>query len=237
MTGLDNEEGGGDDAQFNRSAALALQRQLAARVERLTRLDPVTELAGVDCSAPRFGTHIRAAVVVLSWPGLALIEERRAEVATPLPYIPGLLSFRELPAIQAAWQQLAHVPQLLMVDGQGIAHPRRLGIAAHLGVLLDLPTIGVAKSVLTGKPRPAGIGPEPGDRCELMDREECVGMLLRTRRGAKPLVVSTGHRVSLDDAVAWVIGSGRGYRLPEPTRQAHLLASRRATNAADDEGA
>ena len=216
----------GERPAFDRAAALALQRQLALRVERQTRLDRVTAIAGVDCSAPRFGQQIRAAIVVLSWPELTLIEQQRAEVVTPLPYIPGLLSFRELPAIEAAWQQLATLPNLLMVDGQGIAHPRRLGIAAHLGVLLARPTIGVAKSVLTGRPRDGGPGPEPGERCDLWDRDERIATLLRTRRGAKPLVISTGNRVGLDDAVEWVLGCSRGYRLPEPTRQAHVLAGR-----------
>lgn len=213
-------------AEFNRPAALALQRRLAEQVERDTRLGAVEAIAGVDCAAPRYGTRIRAAVVVLRWPGLEVLEERRSEVVTPLPYIPGLLSFRELPAIQEAWRQLATVPQLAMVDGQGIAHPRRLGIAAHLGVLLDLPTIGVAKSILVGQPRGADPGPEPGDRCDLSDRGERIAALLRTRAGARPLVISTGHRVGLDDAVAWVLRCSRGYRLPEPTRLAHLLAGR-----------
>ncbi|HEV7214553.1 MAG TPA: deoxyribonuclease V [Chloroflexota bacterium] len=216
----------GERPAFDRSAALALQRQLAQGVERETRLGRVTTIAGVDCSAPRFGQLIRAAIVVLSWPELTLIEQQRAEVVTPLPYIPGLLSFRELPAIEAAWQQLATLPHLLMVDGQGIAHPRRLGIAAHLGVMLDLPAIGVAKSILTGHPRDGVPGSEPGDRCDLWDRDERIATLLRTRRGANPLVISTGHRVGLDDAVEWVLHCSRGYRLPEPTRQAHLLAGR-----------
>lgn len=216
----------GERLAFDRSAAIALQRQLALRVEHVTSLGPVTAIAGVDCSAPRFGQQIRAAIVVLSWPKLTLIEEHRAEVVTRLPYIPGLLSFRELPAIQEAWRQLGTAPQLVMVDGQGIAHPRRLGIAAHLGVLLDLPTIGVAKSVLTGRARDAGPGPEPGDRCALWDQNERIATLLRTRHGANPLVISTGHKVALDVAVDWVLRCSRGYRLPEPTRQAHLLAGR-----------
>jgi deoxyribonuclease V len=213
-------------AEFSRPAALALQRRLAEQVERDTRLGAVEAIAGVDCAAPRFGQRIRAAIVVLRWPDLDLLEERRAEVVTPLPYIPGLLSFRELPAIQEAWQQLVTVPQLVMVDGQGVAHPRRLGIAAHLGVLFDLPTIGVAKSILVGQPRAADPGPEPGDRCDLSDRGERIAVLLRTRTAARPLVISTGHRVALDDAVAWVLRCSRGYRLPEPTRLAHLLAGR-----------
>jgi deoxyribonuclease V len=210
---------------FSRTEAIALQRALAEQVERETRLGPVGLIAGVDCAAPRFGTRIRAAIVLLRWPDLELVEQHRAEVATPLPYIPGLLSFRELPAILEAWRQLTVTPDLTMVDGQGIAHPRRLGIAAHLGVLLGLPTIGVAKSLLVGQPRGVHPGPDPGDRLDLYDRDERIATLVRTRRGARPLVVSTGHRVSLDDATAWVERCVRGFRLPEPTRRAHMLAS------------
>ena len=220
-----DDEGPVDQPTFSRTQAVALQRVLAEQVERETRLARVRAIAGVDCAAPRFGTRIRAAIVLLRWPELELLEQHRAEVATPLPYIPGLLSFRELPAILEAWKHLTVTPDLVMVDGQGIAHPRRLGIAAHLGVLLGLPAIGVAKSVLVGQPRDRQPGPEPGDRLDLYDREERIATLVRTRRGARPLVVSTGHRVSLDDATAWVERCLRGYRLPEPTRQAHILAS------------
>lgn len=212
-------------AVADRAAAIAMQRHLARSVEQATRIDPVQIIAGVDCAAPRFRSQIRAAIVLLRWPELTLLEHQAATTPEPLPYIPGLLSFRELPAILAAWQQLTQQPQLLMVDGQGIAHPRRLGIAAHLGVVLDMPAIGVAKSVLTGEPRHAEPGPEPGARRDLFDGDERVAALLRTRRGSRPLVISTGHRVTLDDAVAWVARCGRGYRLPEPTRLAHNLAS------------
>lgn len=209
---------------LSRAEAIAVQRELAGRVERATRLHPVSIIAGVDCAAPRFLHTIRAQIVLLSWPELALVEHRQAELPSPLPYIPGLLSFRELPAVLAAWEQVTHQPQLAMVDGQGIAHPRRLGIASHLGVALDIPTIGVAKSVLTGEPRHGDPGPEPGNRLDLFSGDERVGALLRTRRRSKPLVISTGHRVSLDDAIAWVLRCSRGYRLPEPTRLADAMA-------------
>lgn len=209
----------------DRGVAVAVQRRLAGRVEPATRLDPVRLIAGIDCAAPRFSSRIRAAIVLLRWPELSPLEQQEAETPEPLPYIPGLLSFRELPAILAAWKRLTQQPQLIMVDGQGIAHPRRLGIAAHLGVILDTPAIGVAKSILTGEPRHEEPGSEPGARLDLFDSGERIAALLRTRRGSRPLVISTGHRVSLDDAVAWVERCGRGYRLPEPTRLAHNLAS------------
>lgn len=205
--------------------ATALQWELAARVERETRLGEVRVIAGVDCAAPRFVPRIRAVIVLLRYPELTVFERQAAEGPEPLPYIPGLLSFRELPLVLQAWEQLSVAPDLVMVDGQGIAHPRRLGIAAHLGVLRNVPTIGVAKSVLVGQPRNAAPGPEPGDRLDLFDHGERIAALLRTRRGSRPLVISTGNRVALDDAVAWVRRCDRGYRLPEPTRQAHLAAS------------
>ncbi len=205
---------------------MALQRELAIRVERASRIDEVHVVAGIDCAAPRVAAIIRAAVVLLRWPDLTVIEERTADVPEPLPYIPGLLSFRELPAVLRAWGQLSAAAQLVMVDGQGIAHPRRLGIASHLGVVLNIPTIGVAKSVLVGAPRDQQPGPNAGDRLDLADRHEVVAAKLRTKARAAPLIVSTGHRVGLEDAVAWVLRCCRGYRLPEPTRQAHLLAGK-----------
>ena len=207
-----------------RHQAATLQRELAARVERQTRLDPVSVVAGVDCAAPRFGTRIRAAIVLLSFPDLQVIERQTAEQTTPGPYIPGLLSFRELPVIALAWERLSQKPPLVFVDGQGYAHPRRLGIASHLGVVFDVPSIGVAKSVLIGEPRQEEPGPNPGDRLAMWDHGEEVAVKVRTKAGTKPLVISAGHRISLDDAVQWVLRCNAGYRLPEPTRQAHLAA-------------
>ncbi len=204
---------------LTRDEAVQLQRELAPRVEREDRLDELRYVAGVDVSASRFTSEGRAAVVVLAWPDLSVVEVARADRQLTLPYIPGLLSFREAPVILAAMEALATRPDLLFIDGHGIAHPRRLGIAAHLGVLLDLPSIGVAKSVLCGEY--AALADEVGARSELIDWGQVIGMALRTRRNANPIFVSTGHRVSMPTAVKLVEACLRGYRLPEPTRLAH----------------
>ncbi|HTY99332.1 MAG TPA: deoxyribonuclease V, partial [Rhodocyclaceae bacterium] len=142
---------------------------------------------------------------------------------TTFPYVPGLLSFREIPALLAAWERLAIVPDLVLCDAQGFAHPRRFGLACHLGLWLDVPAIGVAKSRLIGTHGPV---PEAkGEWTPLLDNDEVIGGVLRTRAGCKPLFVSVGHRVSLESAVAWTLACTTRYRLPETTRQAHRLAS------------
>jgi deoxyribonuclease V len=166
----------------------------------------------------------RAAVVVLEWPSLRAVEQSIERAGVRFPYIPGLLSFRELPLVLPAFARLSIRPDLVIVDGQGIAHPRRFGIAAHLGVLLDLPAIGCAKSRLTGLPR-GELGAEKGARVPLIDRGECVGYEVRSRTDVKPLYVSPGHRIGAEAAVEWVLRLTAGYRLPEPTRLAHQAAA------------
>jgi len=160
---------------------------------------------------------------VLSFPGLVLQEYAIARRATVFPYIPGLLSFREIPAVLDALQQLRRLPDLLLCDGQGLAHPRRFGIACHLGVLTDLPAIGVAKSRLVGTHGP--LADDKGSRQVLYDKGEIIGSVLRTRRGVRPLYISVGHRISLETAVDYVLRCTTRYRLPETTRAAHKLAS------------
>ena len=171
------------------------------------------------------GAITRAAVVVLAWPGLAVLEVVMHREPTRFPYVPGLLAFRELPAALAAFSQLSRRPDLVMVDGQGIAHPRRLGIAAHLGLWLDLPTLGIAKTRLCGR---HGEVPETrGDWTPLLDGDEVIGAVLRSRVGVKPVYVSPGHRLSLASAVEWTVACLGRTKLPEPTRLADRLASRR----------
>ncbi len=210
------------------------QLELAARAVREDALGAVRRIAGVDVSSSRFdpARMVHAAVVVLDWPSLEPVARAAVSLPAPMPYITGLLAFREIPAIQAALAQLPEPPDLLMVDGQGIAHPRRCGIATHLGVVTDLPSIGVAKSRLVGQPV-APLGEEPGALVEVTDRGEVVGALLRSRLRANPLHISPGHRVSLDTALHWVRATLRGRRLPEPTRAAHEWAgqARRAAMA------
>ena len=171
------------------------------------------------------GRVTRAAVAVLEYPGLALVEQVVVRVATTFPYVPGLLSFREAPAVLAAFERVRIAPDLILYDGQGIAHPRRFGIASHVGLLLDCPSIGVAKSRLVGAHRMPAT--RRGAWTPLRDAGELIGAVLRTRAGVKPLYVSIGHRVSLETAVRWTLACVTRYRLPETTRWAHRLASAR----------
>jgi deoxyribonuclease V len=227
------------DARFQHlspSEAIVLQKELAVRVQTTNGFDPATvqTVAGIDVSVKGGGRWVRgpeasaeqstgkAAVVVLSYPHFSLLD--RAAEARPItfPYVPGLLSFRESPLVLAAWEKLTVRPDLILVDGQGFAHPRRFGIACHLGVLLDVPAIGVAKSVLIG--RYENLGDAPGDTAPLIHQDETIGMAVRSKARTNPLIVSVGHKIDLTTAVSFVLSCVRGYRLPEPTRQAHNFA-------------
>lgn len=205
--------------------ARALQGRLASRVVRADRFGPLGRVAGVDTGFEDHGRITRAAVSVLSWPELAPLEDAVARRRTSFPYVPGLLSFRELPAVLEALEQLSVPPDLLLCDGQGIAHPRRFGIAAHLGVLTDLPAVGVGKTRLVGMHE--DVPEQRGAWRALSDGGEVVGAVLRTRTGVKPVYVSVGHRVCLETAVGLVLQAAPRYRLPEPIRRADRLASRR----------
>lgn len=202
--------------------AMALQETLASRVEREDRLGPVRTVCGVDVHYSADGGTAHAAAVLLSFPALEPRGNAFARKRVSFPYVPGLLSFRELPAALAALESLRSVPDLVLCDGQGIAHPRRCGFASHLGLLADLPCIGVAKRRLIGEHRspPA----RRGDWTPLLDGDEPIGAVLRTRKGVKPVYVSIGHRVSLETAVRYVMACTTRYRLPEPLRSAHRLA-------------
>ncbi|MBI3947355.1 MAG: deoxyribonuclease V [Armatimonadetes bacterium] len=205
--------------------AVAVQQVLRRRIRLEDDPGPLATVAGVDTAFPKRGGEpvARCAVVVLSFPDLRLLGEAAAEVPVMFPYVPGLLAFREGPAIVAALAQLPEPPDLLMFDGHGYAHPRRIGIASHLGVLLDRPAIGCAKSILTGHADEPG--PEPGDRAPLLARDgELLGYALRTRARTRPVYVSPGHRVSFATAADLVMACVRGRRLPEPTRLADHLS-------------
>jgi deoxyribonuclease V len=203
--------------------AIAIQQTLRGEVVREDEVREVQYVAGVDVGFEEGFTITRAAVAILRFPELTLHEQAIARRATSFPYVPGLLSFREIPAVLDALEQLAQLPDLLLCDGQGIAHPRRLGIASHLGVLTGLPAIGVGKSRLTGYH--AAVPDERGAWQPLKDRGEVVGAALRTRVGTKPLFISIGHRISLETAIEYVMRCTTRYRLPETTRWAHRLAS------------
>lgn len=207
---------------MNTKEARELQLSLSHRIVRTNHgLSPRT-IAGVDVSVSRFSKLGRAAVVVLSYPGMEVIDLAVAEDKISFPYVPGLLSFREVPVIMKAWDKLTARPDLVIVDGQGIAHPRRFGIASHLGILLDTPSIGCAKSRLTGDYGP--VPAKPGSHSLLLDEGELIGAVLRTRQNVKPVFVSIGHKMALPDCISWVLKCCRGMRLPEPTRLAHIAA-------------
>jgi deoxyribonuclease V len=202
--------------------AKAMQPELAQRVIVETTFDPseIQTVAGVDVSI-RKGVA-RAAVVVLRLADLKPVDCAVSEAPATFPYIPGLLTFREGPTVLGALEQLTIRPDLLIFDGQGIAHPQRIGLAAHMGVILDHPSIGCAKSRLTGAH--AEPGDEVGNWEPLVDKGEVIGAVVRSRAGVKPLYVSIGHRVDLPTAIEMVLHCTQGYRLPETTRYAHRVA-------------
>jgi deoxyribonuclease V len=201
--------------------AVAIQHSLREKVSLTPDVGEVKFIAGVDTSAKDVA---RAAVVILSYPELELLEVARSEKPLHFPYVPGLLSFREGPAILASFQKLSRWPDLVFFDGQGVSHPRKIGIASHIGVLLGLPTIGVAKSPLAVRGQEPG--PEPGDWTPWHNRKgEVLAAALRTKPRTKPIFISPGHRIDLTSAVEYVLSTVRGYRLPEPTRQAHNAAA------------
>jgi deoxyribonuclease V len=210
------------DWRVSTSEARGIQMDLAGEVTRTGGITKPRLIAGVDISVNRWAKTGTAAVVVLSYPGLEPVEVKVVTDSLNFPYVPGLLSFREAPLILAACEELTVTPDLLMVDGQGIAHPRRMGLASHLGLCLDIPTIGCAKSRLCGS------HDEPGNErssyAELLGNGEVIGAVVRTRTGVKPVYVSIGHKIDLPTAIHFVLECCRGYRLPEPTRLAHQAA-------------
>ena len=180
-------------------------------------------IAGVDVGLPRGAKNARAAIAVLNYQSMELVEHVTSEIPVTFPYVPGLLSFREMPVILKALQKLNTWPDVFMVDGHGYAHPRRFGLACHLGVWLNQSTIGCGKSILIGKQ--AQLGRQRGDVASLEDANEIIGAAVRTRDAVKPVYVSVGHRTDLASAIQITFDCGRGVRLPEPIRWAHRLAS------------
>lgn len=204
-------------------SAMQVQKDLRAhiKIEPLPD-DSIATVAGIDAS---FGNkNIYAAVTVLDYETLETIEQAKAQQPVNFPYVPGLLSFREAPALLSALARLKSLPDVLIVDGHGWAHPRRFGLACHLGVLLDLPTIGCAKALLVGKV--GHLEAKAGSTAEIKADGEVLGLAVRTRKNVKPVYVSIGHKIDLLCAARIVLSCGRGYRLPEPTRQAHKMTQR-----------
>ena len=206
------------------SQAIGLQKLLAGNVQLAPLKKPPKIIAGLDCALSRNGQKIIAAVVVLKLPDFELVETTSAVRKLTFPYIPGLLSFREAPACLAAVEKLKTEPDLFIIDGQGIAHPRRLGLASHLGLFFDKPTIGCAKSRLIGTFEEPP--PQKGSYSPLKDKGDTIGAVLTTRDNVKPLFISVGNRCSLDNAIKWTLKCTLKYRLPEPTRLAHQSVTR-----------
>lgn len=202
--------------------AVAIQKRLRERVRLRDETGPLLTIAGVDVSYDKEKDLTQAFIVLMSYDHLQPLKSVTASLPTSFPYVPGLLSFREIPAILQALQQLDQLPDIFMVDGQGVAHPRRLGIAAHLGVITGCPAIGIAKSRLTGKfSMPADV---KGSASPLMDGMEKIGTVLRSKERCNPLFVSPGHRISHEGALAITLRCLTKYRLPEPTRIADRLS-------------
>lgn len=206
--------------------AVAIQKTLRDQVSIAPLTAPVHFVAGCDVSMNLYSKIIFAGFVVLSFPELEIVDHAVVRDETSFPYVPGLLSFREIPALLKAWEKLKTKPDLILVDGVGIAHPRRIGIASHLGVVLTIPTIGCAKSVLTG------IYEEPekerGAFSYLHDRwknEEILGAALRTKKNVRPMFISPGHKITVEQSIQWVIQVTGNYRMPEPTRLAHTITN------------
>ncbi|NDJ18940.1 deoxyribonuclease V [Myxacorys almedinensis] len=204
-------------------AAIAIQQELRQEIVTQDRFGVVNYVAGIDVGFEEEGTITRAAVAVLTYPTLQLCDHAIARRPTTFPYIPGFLSFREVPAVLDALETVKTTPDLLLCDGQGLAHPRRFGIACHVGLLTNMPAIGVAKSLLVGKH--GEVPDQRGAWVSLQHKGDTIGAVLRTRPQTKPLYISSGHRISLETAVAYVMGCTTKYRLPETTRHAHKLAS------------
>lgn len=203
--------------------AIALQNRLATQLLESDSFGDIRHIAGIDVGFEDEGRVTKAAVCILAFPSLQTVESVVARRATDFPYVPGLLSFREIPVILEALKQLRSAPDMLFCDGQGRAHPRRLGIASHLGLITDMPSVGIAKSLLCGRHQP--VNNEKGSYQPIVHRNETVGAALRTRVNVKPVYVSPGHKISLPTALEYVMACVTRYKLPEPTRLADKLAS------------
>ncbi|MGI4729488.1 MAG: deoxyribonuclease V [Janthinobacterium lividum] len=203
--------------------AVALQKKLRSQIKIEPLLKPVKTIAGADISFNKYEETVYAGIIVLSFPDLQEVAKATVISKTTFPYIPGLLSFREIPSLLKAWNQLNIKPDLMVLDGQGIAHPRRMGIATHFGLVTNSPTMGCAKSLLCGKFE--ALPEEAGSTSLLYDHEEVIGAALRTKNKVNPVFISPGHCINLEQSLAIIKQCVNGYRIPEPTRKAHLLVN------------
>ena len=204
--------------------AIALQKELKSRLQLRPLAQSPRLIAGADLSFDKGSDTVYAGIVVLSLPELRIVEERGLQTMAPFPYVPGLLSFREAPAILEVWDKLENKPDLLVTDGQGIAHPRGFGIASHLGLWLEIPTVGCAKTLLCGKFEPPD--ETRGARAPIIYKNQTIGAALRTKTRVSPVYVSPGHLIDLESSIQLMLDCDGGYRIPEPTRRAHLFVNR-----------
>jgi len=219
-----SESGCCGDSNLTYAKAVSIQKHLRAALELKPPEGRIRRVAGADVGFTKDGQHAIAGFVLFSWGDLEVVDVALASRKVDFPYIPGLLSFREIPVLVAAYRRLEASPDVIFCDGQGLAHPRRFGLASHLGVLLSKPTIGCAKSVLVGTFKEPGA--RRGSRTNMTDEDECVGCALRTRDNVREMYISPGHMMDTPTAARLVLEAGRGYRLPEPTRAAHNLVAR-----------
>jgi deoxyribonuclease V len=212
------------------SEAVKIQSQLRTELLTIPFKGEPRLVAGTDISFNRYSPRVYAGYVVMEYPSMKVVERVGSIVNVSFPYVPGLLSFREIPPLLDAWEKLKHKPDLIVADGQGTAHPRRMGIACHLGILLDMPTIGCGKSRLVGSFEEPGLA--AGSRSDLLHRGERIGVVLRTKDKVNPVFISPGHRMDVESAVRLILAMRGGYRIPEPTRQAHLYVNELRTGMA-----
>lgn len=205
------------------SEAVKLQKELRKKIRLQDHPSKITLIGGADISYNKFSKVVYAGIVVLNLSDLTEVSRSVVVSETSFPYIPGLLSFRELPPLLKAWEELPVKPDVMMLDGHGIAHPRRFGIACHFGLVTGVPAFGCGKSLLTGKHGEPG--ENPGESCSLDDKDEKIGLVVRTKKKTRPIYASPGHLVSFEDCLSLVMQSVTRYRIPEPTRQAHLMVN------------
>jgi len=207
--------------------ALVIQDELSNRVTIQDFSITPRLIAGADVGYSHSDNTFYAAVIVLKYPNLEIVETATATGLVNFPYIPGLLTFREAPILLAAFRKLKRTPDVIIFDGQGIAHPKRMGLASHLGLWLNIPSIGCAKKRLLGNH--LKVGPETGDRTELWLNEKLIGYVVRTKKDVKPVYVSPGHLIDFDTSIELVLQTTRGFRIPEPIREAHLIGNQLRT--------
>jgi len=204
--------------------AIVIQKQLAPSIITENSFDTISYIAGVDAALS--GNNIHAAVVIMTYPDLCIVEMRCHQQEISMPYIPGLLSFREIPALLGVFEKIQQKPDLMLVDGMGIAHPRGIGIASHLGLWLHIPAIGVGKKKLVGEYHSEKLGNQRGEAVALTHADKMIGAVVRTKNDVKPLFVSPGHMINVKTSVDYVFACFRGYRLPEPIRYADKLSKK-----------